>query len=1599
MDPALQELLASGEASDEVEIVVRLTDGAEPPPLLRLISRFGPVATARIERAAIWQVYGHPAIRSIKAPRWLVGEDQDGLLISPEDAADIDLLPTDRRRPELPFRGRDVVIGVVDWGCDFAHPDFVDESGQSRLIALWDQRHPRGDGNRYGYGRVLRQAALSAALKADHPYLAVRYHPARSDSGIGAHGTHVLGIAAGNGRGGGPLGIAPEAALVFVHLGKPGWEKSPLGDSGHLLDAIHFIAGEAGERPLVINLSIGRHGGPHDGSTLVEQAIDWLVRSRPGTAVVQSTGNYFARDVHCTGRLWNGASEVIPFRMRPGDTTPNEIEVWYPGSDEFTVELLAPGGRVVASAALGSRAAIDVDGVRVGTLYHRAHDPNNGDHHIHLFQYPSAPAGEWQLRLSGKDVADGCYHAWIERDPGCAVCQALFLPEHVERRWTTGSICNSLHTIAVGAYDGHDPAHRLAPFSSCGPTRDGRPRPLLLAPGVRVLAARSRPRHGDGPLLTRMSGTSMAAPHVTGTLALMLEAGGRLDSATLRRALFDTLQTPSLHAALDRERAGFGLLDSAAAVRRAAELAGRTVTDDTAATPTGTGEIGAVSRPEAAPPEAAPAAVTELSIPESTSESEEPVMSPDCCGAACASCEHCASNECATCPCCHADVATATEETPAIQVVPSPLARSTPEVDESAAGVDIGEDELPALQVVPSPLAGLGTATQPAHEDLDVAVADVEHEAARYAEVGAETFAHPVEAAEALVEAGVDDSTEFVAQTLAAAGRHWPEGCSVRALFDDLSQRSASAQRLRKERLFELVGRPNRPLAMPLAAGDLVIRRGDGGFASAAFVAHPWLYREHEARGQGLYIESSWPGWYVHVVEAGARPRRGQTRVARRICRADGSLLPNILIVRPRSIAEQWPDEAVEAAADPNVRWLQTALNRVINAGLVADGVSGPATRDAVRRYQAMRGLTADGIAGPRTLAALRTDYAAAATPGYPPQPAEPPYAPPQPGYPPPPAYSSCRRIDGFGYDSSTLGPDQLAAVAALAQTLVAGGVRRLSLTGHASPEGTTTYNHALGQRRAEAVAVALRGAIERIRPGYAAQLQIELRSAGETQPLPGYAGASRRVEVCYGEVRPQPPAPPRPAPPQPRPQPPRPQPPAPPRVYVRYDAASAQGQAMLLRYEEAVRRMMALPERDPRSWTFQWYTHAVRSDRTRDAELNRVFGSAATPARQLAARMWNTCRAHFDNRELLFFLPWHRMYVYYFERICRSVLEDDSFTLPYWNYSSGSAVLPARCRDPRSPLFRADRNAGVNRGDAIDEGMPRGTVSAERALARRNYVTRGNDEGFNEFIDEDPHGVVHGLVGNDRGMGRVPWAANDPIFWLHHCNIDRIWASWNAAGRRNPTDAAFLDRRFTFADENGREVTATVRDFVDIGARGYRYERLENMPAAAAEAIEAEPAQTRSSAMARRHSIAPTGGIPLGGQAIKVNLGSAQREAESDEAGSPGRRTYLVLRNYRANVTPGIVYHVYLALPPGTRGEAAQRHYVGPLSFFNAVPVPGHVGQFTGKTHRFDVTALAQRLRTAGLLGANPSVTIAPAGEPAAAAQPVIGEISLVEE
>jgi tyrosinase len=482
----------------------------------------------------------------------------------------------------------------------------------------------------------------------------------------------------------------------------------------------------------------------------------------------------------------------------------------------------------------------------------------------------------------------------------------------------------------------------------------------------------------------------------------------------------------------------------------------------------------------------------------------------------------------------------------------------------------------------------------------------------------------------------------------------------------------------------------------------------------------------------------------------------------------------------------------------------------------------------------------------------------------------------------------------------------------------------------------------------------------------------------------------------------------------------------------TRFDATSPQGQAMLKIYAQAVGKMMAAaqtPEGKPISWLFQWYTHWVRSDRTKAQEIARVYPTPS-PDKDLANEMWATCQAHDGSaaREP-FFLPWHRMYVFYFERIIRKVSGDNTFTLPYWDYSTADVakhgIIPKEFRLANDPilksLFIKNRNAGgpqlpnVNAGQPIDRFAP--GALATTALKQGTYLPQGSLQGFNRALDRGLHGNVHGLTGDGQNMGAVPWAARDPVFWMHHCNIDRLWASWNKNGGRNP-GGSWLTQTFVFADENGRKVVGTVNDFKEIAALNYTYDRFEPAPKPFAPIMITESAPV-SAAPPATTVAAVSGPVLLGAKMTRAVLqpkvagaapGATPGTKESSQAGavterastlSTTKRWYLLLRGLSSNAPPGVLYAIHLDLPPNATPAQAAERLVGTINFFDAVPHPGHEGASVDKTRfiSFDATEVVRALREKKQLSATPAVAITPIGRPSADAKPVIEEVSLVEE
>lgn len=546
MDPALWELLRAEAGTDgdrELEAVIRLAAPGIEIPGVRMVARFGPVATCRIRARDVIGVRSRPGVISLKAPRGLnpgfaAGAASPGTGRPPVPG----LRPTDVRRDlVLGPDGTGVVVAAVDWGADVDAAVFRRPDGSTRFLALWDQRDqaPGARPDPYGYGAVHWRDDINRALQDPRPYERLGYHPAVADPrGQGTHGTRTLDIAGGNGRSGGPAGIAPQADLLFVHLADRNTSGlANFGDSVRLLEAVDFISRTAGSQSCVINISAGRVCGPKDGTTLVERALDELLAGTPGRFVVNSAGNYYRWRTHASGSIGPGETRTLTLVSDPADVTVNELEIWYDGADEFAVRVEPPGYSAGPPVRLGERADLTAGGRVVGRVYHREHDPNNGDNHIVAYLDPVGCAGTWAVTLEGRQVSNGRYDAWIERDDSCPHCQARFASGTSSPAITIGSIASSHLPLVVGAVDGHDPARPAASFSSAGPSRDSRDKPDLAAPGVQIIAARSAPPGAarNPGLLVRGSGTSFAAPHVTGAVALCLEvAGNRLTAAEIR---------------------------------------------------------------------------------------------------------------------------------------------------------------------------------------------------------------------------------------------------------------------------------------------------------------------------------------------------------------------------------------------------------------------------------------------------------------------------------------------------------------------------------------------------------------------------------------------------------------------------------------------------------------------------------------------------------------------------------------------------------------------------------------------------------------------------------------------------------------------------------------------------------------------------------------------------------------------------------------------------------------------------------------------------------------------------------------------------------
>jgi subtilisin family serine protease len=582
----------------------------------RVGTTVGDIVTVRVPLARADRLTASARIRTIELSRRVRAHNDAGMTSVRSELV--------RWRAEGTWRGlagQGVIVGIYDSGLDYLHGDFLDDDAVPRTLAIWDQEcwWCSDSPPAFGYGQLCNRAMImtrTCTLDDLH-----------------GHGTHVAGTAAGSGAASSQTpfryaGVAPAAGLLVV--------AGDLTFAG-IVDGVAWIFAQADTlgKPAVVNLSLGTEHGPHDGTLLFEQALDRLSGPDPGRInpdlariIVASAGN--AGDnrnttpqqpqslprTHAMGTPEVASTNSVTFGVPSTECGSYAVEfsIWYDGADLLDVGVRNPLGHATRFATgetgggTGAGSHYWIDNASGGA------NPENGDHEAVISGVFCG--GGWAIEVTGAATPSGKpFHVWAQFPLGSWFefsAGAGFDNSHV-----VAAPATARRIIAVGAHttrtcwpsmDGsscleyREELGDLAVFSSGGPSRDGRLKPELTAPGNVVVSAHGRnagnwstDRLTPDGAHQALRGTSMAAPHVTGAVALLLQhdatlspedaltylaAGARQDAFTVRTYPRGALASPSSwwgHGKLDVRAA----LDAAGARIGTVAALGVTPTDST----------------------------------------------------------------------------------------------------------------------------------------------------------------------------------------------------------------------------------------------------------------------------------------------------------------------------------------------------------------------------------------------------------------------------------------------------------------------------------------------------------------------------------------------------------------------------------------------------------------------------------------------------------------------------------------------------------------------------------------------------------------------------------------------------------------------------------------------------------------------------------------------------------------------------------------------------------------------------------------------------------------------------------------------------------
>ena len=406
---------------------------------------------------------------------------------------------------ESGLTGRGVLVAVIDSGIDYFHSDFRNPDGTTRIGLLADQDRDR----------IYTREEINAALETGSQSSALELVPSTDPSG---HGTAVAAIAAGNGREGNGVyrGVAYESELMVVKLGTPLTDSFPR--TTQLMKALDLVVRRARDmnRPLAVNISFGNTYGSHDGTSLLETFINDM--SNIGrNVIVAGTGNEGTGAGHRAGSLVMGQEENAQLSIAPYETGMG-VQLWKSYVDQFSIRLVTPSGEVIGpiDSRLGPQ-TLRYGGTRI-LIYYGKPSPFSRAQEVYFDFLPVRDyldSGIWTFRLTPERIVTGRYDMWLP-SRGLLNPSTRFLRPVPETTLTIPS--TAANVISVGAYD--DSYRAYADFSGRGFTRQTQQvKPDLAAPGVDIVTA----RRGGG--YEAVTGTSFAAPFVTGSAALLMQWG------------------------------------------------------------------------------------------------------------------------------------------------------------------------------------------------------------------------------------------------------------------------------------------------------------------------------------------------------------------------------------------------------------------------------------------------------------------------------------------------------------------------------------------------------------------------------------------------------------------------------------------------------------------------------------------------------------------------------------------------------------------------------------------------------------------------------------------------------------------------------------------------------------------------------------------------------------------------------------------------------------------------------------------------------------------------------------------------------------------